>query len=141
MLACQRNTNVKRIHDRYIIELDIHLVNVLANIFCGSAHTRILAKERSASGPPATTKKRYSDTTIQRYTEPEPEPELDPCINYANYCPQSPRETSVIIFSGGRAHIPKIFLIKSKCEHIQFRTYYVVDNNIYINCVQDHFTT
>ena len=39
------------IHDRHIIELDIHLVNVLANIFCGSAHTRILAKERSASGP------------------------------------------------------------------------------------------
>ena len=38
-------------HDRHIIELDIHLVNVLANIFCGSAHTRILAKERSASGP------------------------------------------------------------------------------------------
>ena len=49
----------------------------------------------------ATTKKRYSDTTIQRYTEPEPEPELEPCINYANYCLQSPRETSVIIFSGG----------------------------------------
>ena len=43
---------MKRIHDRHIIELDIHLVNVLANIFCGSAHTRILAKERSASGPP-----------------------------------------------------------------------------------------
>ena len=42
---------MKRIHDRNIIELDIHLVNVLANIFCGSAHTRILAKERSASGP------------------------------------------------------------------------------------------
>ena len=39
-------------HDRHIIELDIHLVNVLANIFCGSAHTRILAKERTASGPP-----------------------------------------------------------------------------------------
>ena len=38
---------MKRIHDRHIIEL-----NVLANIFCGSAHTRILAKERSASGPP-----------------------------------------------------------------------------------------
>ena len=35
---------MKRIHDRHIIELDIHLVNVLANIFCGSAHTRILAK-------------------------------------------------------------------------------------------------
>ena len=44
-----------------------------------------------------------SDTTIQRYTEPE----LEPCINYANYCLQSSRETSVIIFSGGRAHIPK----------------------------------
>ena len=43
----------------------------------------------------ATTKKRYSDTTIQRYTETEPE--LEPCINYANYCLQSPRETSVII--------------------------------------------
>ena len=43
---------MKRIHDRHIIELDIHLVNVLANIFCGSAHTCILAKERSASGPP-----------------------------------------------------------------------------------------
>ena len=43
---------MKRIHDRHITELDIHLVNVLANIFCGSAHTRILAKERSASGPP-----------------------------------------------------------------------------------------
>ena len=43
---------MKRIHDRHIIELDIHLVNVLANIFCGSAHTRILAKERSASGSP-----------------------------------------------------------------------------------------
>ena len=43
---------MKRINDRHIIELDIHLVNVLANIFCGSAHTRILAKERSASGPP-----------------------------------------------------------------------------------------
>ena len=43
---------MKRIHDRHIIELDIHLVNVLANIFCGSAHTRILAKERSASGLP-----------------------------------------------------------------------------------------
>ena len=44
---------MKRIHDRHIIELDmIHLVNVLANLFCGSAHTRILAKERSASGPP-----------------------------------------------------------------------------------------
>ena len=42
---------MKRIHDRHIIELDIHLVNVLANIFCGSADTRILAKERSASGP------------------------------------------------------------------------------------------
>ena len=51
----------------------------------------------------ATTKKRYSDTTIQRYTEPEPEPELEPepCTNYANYCLQSPRKTSVIIFSGG----------------------------------------
>ena len=190
---------MKRIHDRHIIELDIHLVNVLANIFCGSAHTRILAKERSASGPPAvlfrtclkprteisqslnfslsyitaTTKKRYSDTTIQRYTEPEPE--LEPCINYANYCPQSPRETSVIIFSGGgRAHIPKDISYKVKmrkvivCKaplhqmiacralsmfnrlkywHAQsdnlayFLTYYVVDNNICINCVQDHFTT
>ena len=43
---------MKRTHERHIIELDIHLVNVLANIFCGSAHTRILAKERSASGPP-----------------------------------------------------------------------------------------
>ena len=43
---------MERIHDRHIIELDIHLVNVLANIFCGSTHTRILAKERSASGPP-----------------------------------------------------------------------------------------
>ena len=43
---------MKRIHDRHIIELDIHLVNVLASIFCGSGHTRILAKERSASGPP-----------------------------------------------------------------------------------------
>ena len=63
----------------------------------------------------ATTKKRYSDTTIQRYTEPEPE--LEPCINHANYCLQSPRETSVKIFSGG-AHIPKIFLIKSKCEKL-----------------------
>ena len=42
---------MKRIHDRHIIKLDIYLVNVLANIFCGSAHTRILAKERSASGP------------------------------------------------------------------------------------------
>ena len=40
---------MKRIHDRHIIELDIHLINVLANIFCGSA----LVKERSASGPPA----------------------------------------------------------------------------------------
>ena len=114
----------------------------------------------------ATTKKRYSDTTIQRYTEPEPE--LEPCINYANYCPQSPRETSVIIFSGGRAHIPKNISYKVKmrkvivCKaplrqmiacpclidwHAQsdnlayFRTYYVVDNNIYINCVQDHFAT
>ena len=43
---------MKRIHDRHIIELDIHLVKVLVNIFCGSAHTRILAKQRSASGPP-----------------------------------------------------------------------------------------
>ena len=24
---------------------------------------------------------------------------------------------------------------------VYFRTYYVIDNNIYINCVQDHFTT
>ena len=116
----------------------------------------------------ATTKKRYSDTTIQRYTEPEPEPELEPCINYANYCPQSPWETSVIIFSGGRTHIPKNISYKVKmrkvivCKaplhqmiacpclidwHAQsdnlayFRTYYVVDNNIYINCVQDHLAT
>ena len=43
---------MKHIHDRHIIELDIHLVNVFANIFCGNVHTRILAKERSASGPP-----------------------------------------------------------------------------------------
>ena len=90
---------MKRIHDRHIIELDIHLVNVLANIFCG-----------------ATTKKRYSDTTIQRYTEPEPE--LEPCINYTNYCLQSPRETSVKIFSGGGRIYLKIFLIKSKCEKL-----------------------
>ena len=64
----------------------------------------------------ATTKKRYSDTTIQRYTEPEPElePEPEPCINYGNYCLQSPRETSVIIFSGGRAHIPKNISYKVK---------------------------
>ena len=124
----------------------------------------------------ATTKKRYSDTTIQRYTEPEPEPEpeLEPCINYANYCLQSPRETSVIIFSGGRVHIPKNITYEVKmrkvivCKaplhqmiacralsmfnrlkywHAQsdnlayFFTYHVVDNNIYINCVQDHFTT
>ena len=56
----------------------------------------------------ATTKKRYSDTTIQRYTEPEPE--LEPCINYANYCLQSPWETSVKIFSGGGAYTQKYFL-------------------------------
>ena len=89
----------------------------------------------------ATTKKRYSDTTIQRYTEPEPE--LEPCINYANYCLQSPRETSVITFSrGGRIYL-KIFLISNdslsmfnrlKYWHAQsdnlayFLTYYVVDN-------------
>ena len=36
--------NCERIHDRHIIELDIHLVNVLGNIFCGSAHTRTVAK-------------------------------------------------------------------------------------------------
>ena len=69
---------------------------------------------------PATTKKRYSDTTIQRYTEPEPEPEpeLEPCINYANYCLQSPREISVIIFSGGRAHIPKNISYKVKMRKV-----------------------
>ena len=73
------------------------------------------------------------------------------------------------IFRGGRIYL-KIFLIKSKCEKLQFLrhltsnyslsmsnrlkywhaqsdnlayflTYYVVDNNIYINCVQDHFAT
>ena len=66
----------------------------------------------------ATTKKRYSDTTIQRYTEPEQEPELEPCINYANYCLQSPRETSVIIFSGGRAHIPKNISYKVKMRKV-----------------------
>ena len=43
-----------------------------------------------------------SDTTIQRYAEPEPE--MEPCINYTNYCLQSPRETSVKIFSGGGAY-------------------------------------
>ena len=66
----------------------------------------------------ATTKKRYSDTTIQRYTEPEPEPEPEPCINYANYCLQSPRETSVIIFSGGRAHILKNISYKVKMRKV-----------------------
>ena len=64
----------------------------------------------------ATSKKRYSDTTIQRYTEPEPE--LEPCINYANYCLQSPRETSVLIFSGGRAHIPKNISYKVKMRKV-----------------------
>ncbi len=34
----------------------------------------------------ATSKKRYSDTTIQRYRELELEPEPEPFINYANYC-------------------------------------------------------
>ena len=53
-----------------------------------------------------------SDTAIQRYTEPEP------CINYANYCLQSPRETSVIIFSGGRAHIPKNTSYKVKMRKV-----------------------
>ena len=57
-----------------------------------------------------------SDTTIQRYTEPEPE--LEPCINYANYCLQSPQETSVIIFSGGRAHIPKNISYKVKMRKV-----------------------
>ena len=68
----------------------------------------------------ATTKKRYSDTTIQRYKEPEPEPEpeLEPCINYANYCLQLPRETSVIIFSGRRAHIPKNISYKVKMRKV-----------------------
>ena len=65
----------------------------------------------------ATTKKRYSDTTIQRYTEPEPEPELEPCINYTNYCFQSPRETLVKIFSGG-AHIPKSISYKVKMRKV-----------------------
>ena len=68
----------------------------------------------------ATTKKRYSDTTIQRYTEPEPE--LEPCINYTNYFLQSPRETSVKIFSGGGAHIPKnIFYIVKMRKVIVFK--------------------
>ena len=66
----------------------------------------------------ATTKKRYSDTTIQRYTKPEPEPELEACINYTNYCLQSPRETSVKIFSGGRAHIPKNISYKVKMRKV-----------------------
>ena len=67
----------------------------------------------------ATTKKRYSDTTIQRYTELEPELEPEPCINYANYCLQLPRETSsVIIFSGGRAHIPKNISYKVKMRKV-----------------------
>ena len=62
----------------------------------------------------------------------------------------------MIIFSwGGRIYL-KIFLISNeslsmfnrlKYWHAQsdnlayFLTYYVVDNNIYINCAQDHFTT
>ena len=54
----------------------------------------------------ATTKKRYSDTTIQRYTEPEPGAgatrKLFKLINYLiNYCFQSPQETLVIVFPGG----------------------------------------
>ena len=72
----------------------------------------------------ATTKKRYSDTTIQRYTEPEPE--LEPCINYANYCLQSPRETSVIIFSGGRADIPKNISYKAPL-HQMIACPYLID--------------
>ena len=50
-----------------------------------------------------------SDTAIKRYTEPEPEPgagatrNLFKLINYLiNYCFQSPQETLVIVFSGGR---------------------------------------
>ena len=71
---------------------------------------------------PATTKKRYSDTTIQRYTEPEPEPgagathKLFKLINYSiNYCFQPPQKTLVIIFSGGRIYL-RIPIIKLKCE-------------------------
>ena len=59
----------------------------------------------------ATTKKRYSDTTIQRYTEPEPGAgaraarKLFKLINYlTNYCSQSPQETLVVVFSGGGAY-------------------------------------
>ena len=58
----------------------------------------------------ATTKKRYSDTTIQRYTEPEPRAgagatrklfKLTIAINHRR------RHALVIVFSGG-AHIPII---------------------------------
>ena len=68
---------------------------------------------------PATTKKRYSDTTIQRYTEPEPEAgagatrKLFKLINYSiSYCFQSPQETLVIAFSGGGGKYLKILIIK-----------------------------
>ena len=74
---------------------------------------RCIAVSLFSSGPitAASTKKRYSDTTIQRYTEPEP------CINYTSYCLQSPRETSVKIFSGG-AHIPKNISYKVKMRKV-----------------------
>ena len=72
----------------------------------------------------ATTKKRYSDTTIQRYTEPEPGAgagavrKLFKLINYSiNYCSQSPQETLVIVFSGG-GHILKNTYYKVKMRRL-----------------------
>ena len=72
----------------------------------------------------ATTKKRYSDTTIQRYTEPEPGAgagaarKLFKLINnLRNYCSQSPQETLVIAFSGkGGGHI-----LKNTCYKVKMR--------------------
>ena len=138
--------------------LNSHLLGMASTIAPDASLARQVCRKQSRVLKDCrSTKRMYgwpllkSDTTIQRYTEPE----LEPCINYATYCLQSPRVTSVITFSGGRAHIPKNISYKAplhqmiacmsmfnrlKYWHAQsdnlayLLTYYVVDNNIYIDC-------